>query len=291
MNRTRMIVLAISAVALSVLVSLFAYGVLKNRTTPIREKVTEEVAQVVVAAQRLPLGVRLTERNLRLAPWSRAVSLKGSFTDPKEIVGRGVIVPMISNEPVLESKLAPREAGAGLTPAIPDGMRAVGVKVNDVIGVAGFALPGTRVDVILTGTNNKVETSKVILENIQVLAADQNVEQDANGEPQKVQVITLLVTPEDAQKVALASVDGHIRLALRNPLDLASTNPSAVRKPSLYGSPSSVSSSWKGRAPRRAKPVETKVAKVTPVVPKPRILAVELIQGTERETHTFEVMK
>ena len=181
MNRTRMIVLAISAVALSVLVSLFAYGVLKNRTTPIREKVTEEVAQVVVAAQRLPLGVRLTERNLRLAPWSRAVSLKGSFTDPKEIVGRGVIVPMISNEPVLESKLAPREAGAGLTPAIPDGMRAVGVKVNDVIGVAGFALPGTRVDVILTGTNNKVETSKVILENIQVLAADQNVEQDANG--------------------------------------------------------------------------------------------------------------
>ncbi len=289
MNRTRMIVFAFSALALSVLVSLIAYRLLQNRSAP-----SEETAQVVVAAERLPLGTRLTKRHLRLAPWSKTVSLKGSFTDPKEIVGRGVIVPMISNEPALESKLAPREAGAGLTSAIPDGMRAVGVKVNDVIGVAGFALPGTRVDVILTGTNNKVETSKVILENIQVLAADQNVEQDVNGKPRKVQVITLLVTPEDTQKVALASVDGRIQLALRNPLDLESRNPSAVRKPSLYGSPSSASSSSKrrqapSRRPRRAKPAEPKVAKQTPAVPTPRTLAVELIQGTQRETYTFEV--
>ena len=114
-------------------------------------------------------------------------------------------------------------------------MRAVAVKVNDVIGVAGFVLPGTRVDVILTGEDNKIEVSKIILENIQVLAADQNLEQDASGKPREVQVITLLVTPEESQKVALASVEGRIQLALRNPLDFANTYPNAVRKTGLYG--------------------------------------------------------
>ena len=287
MNRTRMLVFAVSALALSVFVSLFAYRQLQNRSHS-----SDDLAQVVVAAEKLPLGTRLTEHHLRLAPWSKTVSLNGSFTTPKEVVGRGVIVPMTSNEPVLESKLAPIEAGAGLTSAIPEGMRAVAVKVNDVIGVAGFALPGTRVDVVLTGLDNKVETSKVILENIQILAADQNVEPDANGKPQQVQVITLLVTPEDAQKVALASMDGRIQLALRNPLDLKHRNPAAVRKSSLYASPSTGPPPPKKRARRRvrASVAKTEVEKKPPAPPPvPRTLKVELIQGDKRETYRFEV--
>src|SRR5438876_2761836 len=108
---------------------------------------------------------------------------------------------MVSNEPILESKLAASGAGAGLMASIPEGMRAVAVKVNDVIGVAGFVVPGTHVDVILSGSadeKNGADTSRVILENVQVLAAGQNVEQTADGKPQNVQVITLLVTPEDS---------------------------------------------------------------------------------------------
>src|SRR5262249_35212421 len=122
-----------------------------------------------------------------------------------------------------------------------DGMRAVGVKVNDVIGVAGFVGPGSRVDVIVSGSPGKDgggDMSKGILENNQVLAAGQNVASDVNGKPQQVQVVTLLVTPEESQKLALASVDGKIQLALRNPLDLDRENPAATRREGLYGSSS-----------------------------------------------------
>src|SRR5262249_32840956 len=138
-----------------------------------------------------------------------------------------------------------------------------GVKVNDVIGVAGFVVPGSRVDVVLSGSPNKDnehEMSKVILENVQVLAAGQNVTSDANGKPQNVQVVTLLVTSEESQKLALASVDGKIQLALRNPLDLARVNPDAIRRESLYGASSAPT------PPPAAKPVTVRnpAPKVTP---------------------------
>ena len=122
------------------------------------------------------------------------------------MVGRGVIVQMFPNEPILESKLAPREAGAGMAVAIPDGMRAVSIQVNDVIGVAGFIQPGSRIDLILTGIPKEgmEMASKIVIENLQVLATGQNVQQDANGKPQTVPVVTLLVTPEQAEKITLA---------------------------------------------------------------------------------------
>ena len=286
MNRTRMMIVAFFALVLSALVSVMAYRQVRARLNP-----GDDRSQIVVAAERLPLGTRLDEDNLRLAPWSSSVALEGSFSDPLVLIGRGVIVPMIPNEPVLDSKLAPTEAGAGLTSAIPEGMRAVAVKVNDVIGVAGFVLPGTRVDVILTGEDNKVEVSKIILENIQVLAADQNLEQDASGKPREVQVITLLVTPEESQKVALASVEGRIQLALRNPLDFANTYPNAVRKPALYGrtpeAPTpkvTVRKMMMNRKSPEPKKIETK-----PEAPQSQSWDVETIQGTNRETHSFEV--
>ena len=215
---------------------------------------------------------------------------------------------MVSNEPILESKLAASGAGAGLMAAIPDGMRAVSVKVNDVIGVAGFVVPGARVDVILSGSpakNGEVDMSKVILENVQVLAAGQNVTNDANGKPQSVQVVTLLVNPDDSQKLALATVDGRIQLSLRNPLDLERMNPNAVRRESLYGA--STGSPEKPPAPAPApKPAGTGVAarKIeppapvvqptpspappAPVVVVPAKLHLQLIQGTKTETVTFE---
>jgi pilus assembly protein CpaB len=288
MNRTRMLVLACLAFGLSVVVTFTVYRILRNRLSP-----PDEFVKLVVAAERLPIGTRLTEEKLRIVSWPRSVALEGTFASVKDLNGRGVIVPMLANEPLLESKLAPKEAGAGLTTVIPDGMRAVGIKVNDVVGVAGFVLPGSRVDVILSGSsddNNRTDTAKVILENIQVLAAGHNVEQDADGRPQNVQVITLLVTPEDSQKLALASIDGKLQLALRNPLDFEQTQPNPVNKMSLYKGPST------GTPPPIAvvKKPKPKIPEPLPVPPPapapPQNVAVKLIQGTSEKTLTFEVL-
>lgn len=284
MNRGRMLLVGLLALLASGLVSVFSYRLLQAQLQP-----RQEETRIVVAARKLPLGTRLAPEHLRLAPWSSRVPLEGSFQDPNRLVGRGVIVALAPNEPVLESKLAPEGAGAGLTSAIPTGMRAVAVKVNVVIGVAGFVLPGTRVDVILTGEHQREETSRVILENIQVLAADQNVEQDINGTPREVQVITLLVTPEEAQKLALASVDGRIQLALRNPLDFEHTHPAPVQKSALY-------TAGKPEPPARRVSPPTRKAPPSPAPAPPaeapapkRIHVVELIQGETRQTQSFEL--
>ena len=158
MNRSRMLILAAAAFAVAVAVTVFTYRALRDRLQPSADNST----QIVVAAQGVSIGARLQEADLRTAPWPRAVPLQGSFQRVSDVVGRGVVIPMVSNEPILESKLAASGAGAGLMAAIPDGMRAVSVKVNDVIGVAGFVVPGARVDVILSGSpakNGEVDMS------------------------------------------------------------------------------------------------------------------------------------
>lgn len=293
MNRSRMLILAFFALLLSGVVTFLVYRELDSRFNPD----VDESVQIVVARDRLPLGTRLTDMHLTTTPWSRGVQLEGSFADPAEVIGRGVVIPMLANEPVLESKLAPREAGAGLMSAIPEGMRAVSVAVNAVIGVAGFIGPGTRVDVILTGSpteRGRRDTSKVILENIEVLAAGHNVERDAQGRPQNVQVITLLVTPDDAQKLALAQQDGAIQLAMRNPMDLDHVDPQAFRRESLYGSGSSYSpvpEEPTAEVPRRVVRVVQAAPEAPPPPPPPVTFTVELIQGSKRESSTFEERK
>jgi pilus assembly protein CpaB len=250
----------------------------------------------VVATEKLPLGSRISEKSIHIAPWPKSMPLEGSFIDPKEVIGRGVIVSMLPNEPILESKLAPREAGAGLTPAIPDGQRAVSVKVNDVIGVAGFVLPGTRVDVIMTGSpqNNQDFVSRIILENVQVLAAGQNVEQDANGKPQNVQVVTLLVSPDQAQDLALASIDNRIQLALRNPMDHEQINPQPSQRTALFYPERKLPVEPPARK-KQAQKVAAKFAPAKPVVslppPEPKIHEVETYLGSKKETTTFKEMQ
>ena len=292
MNRVRMLIIAFVALALSGVVTFMAYRLLSSRLAPSPAQTTP----VVVAVEKIGLGARIGPAQVRTVAWPKALRPEGTFSDPQAVVGRGVIVPLLTNEPVIEEKLAPREAGAGLTSAIPEGMRAVAVKVNDVIGVAGFVLPGTRVDVILTGSPDRSgqdDTSKVILENVQVLAAGPNLQQDEDGKPQNVQVITLLLQPEDTQKLALASADGRIQLALRNPLDLVQANPKPSLKKALYSSGSSMPEAEPASPPRPA--VKKKVA-AAPPPPKPVVAAtpppekqveVELIYGTERKKVLF----
>ncbi len=294
MNRTRMLVIAFFAVGLSVLVAYLAYRTLSRRLSA-----PDELTQIVVAVEKLPLGGRVTEQQVRLASWPKATLPQGSFEDPAAIVGRGVVVSIAPNEPILESKLAPREAGAGLTVTIPEGMRAASVKVNDVSSVAGFVTPGTHVDVIAVGSptgSGNAEVSKVFLENVQVLAAGQNVERDANGQPlQNVTVVTLLVSPEDAQKLALASSESRIQFSLRNPMDQQDANPVASRRSALYGPSSGYSEpSPDQNKPRVAKyrPARPPVVAAPPAVvtvppPPPRVIVVEVIRGDKRESSSF----
>ena len=178
--------------------------------------------QVAVAARDLPLGTRVRAEDVRMIDWPGEAVPQGFITDPGGVVGRGLITPVRANEVILEGKLATREAGAGLSITIPAGMRAVSVRVDDVIGVAGFVLPGTRVDVMLTlppKLERRETVTQVILQNMQVLAAGQIVQQDAQGKPITVSVLTLMVTPEEGELLVLAANEGRIQLALRNTLD------------------------------------------------------------------------
>jgi len=268
-----MLILAGVSLVLSLAVSLIAYNILSNRTDGRGEE-----TEVVIAIKKIPLGTRIERSQLQKVAWPQSVPLEGAYNDPEALVGRGVIVPIAASEPIMESKLAPENGGAGLAWAIPEGLRAVAVKVDEVIGVAGFVQPGTRVDVILTGSLERTrgsDTSKVILENVQVLSAGSQTDQGEDGSGFDVTVVTLLVAPQDAQKLALAATDGRIQLALRNPLDQVATDPMAVKKPTLYGGTS---------IPVAETPNKVRVRRR--VVRKSVI--VELIHGQESKKVTFD---
>jgi len=165
----------------------------------------------------------------------------GMFSRAEDVANRAIITPLAENEPVLEGKLAPKESGAGLSATIPEGMRALSVAVNEVVGVAGFVIPGTMVDVLVTGRvmgkdAAQGDITRTILENVRVLAAGQKVEQDREGKPQTVAVITLLVTPDDASKLTLAAADGRIQLSLRNTVDTKKNDPATIQQADLFTS-------------------------------------------------------
>jgi pilus assembly protein CpaB len=194
---------------------------------------------VVVAASDLDVGAELTKEDLRIIQWPANAIPATAISNPTEIIGRGLVLPVIQNEPILPMKLAAVGAGAGLPPTIPPGLRAVSVRVNEVIGVAGYVLPGTRVDVVATvsasGQGGDM-TSKVILTNVQVLAAGTKIERDTDkNKPIAVTVVTVLVNPEEAERLTLASTEGKIQLALRNPLDKSMPVTPGVRPAALLG--------------------------------------------------------
>jgi pilus assembly protein CpaB len=194
---------------------------------------------VMVAASDLDIGAEIGPDDVRTIEWPANAVPAQAFTDPKEVVGRGLVVPMIQNEPFLPMKLAAKDGGTGLTPAIPPGLRAVSVRVNEVIGVAGYVLPGTHVDVVATvspGTSQGDMTTKVILTNVEVLAAGTKIDRLTDKDkPVPVTVVTMLVDPEQAERLTLASTEGKIQLALRNPLDQMTPPTKGVRPAGLLG--------------------------------------------------------
>ncbi len=239
--------------------------------------VTIPTRPVVVAAADLEIGTELSRDDIRIIEWPANGVPAGAIGDPKDVIGRGLILPVIQNEPILPMKLASKEAGSGLPPAIPPGLRAVSVRVNEVIGVAGYVLPGTRVDEVATLNPSEQHgdiTSKVILTNVQVLAAGTKIDRDSDkNKPMPVSVVTLLVEPEEAERLTLASSEGKIQLALRNPLDRATPATRGIRPAALLGAAPIVRSIARTRVAQAAKPD-------APAAPEPA--TVEIIRGDKR---------
>jgi pilus assembly protein CpaB len=243
---------------------------------------------VVVAAADLALGTELKKEDLTVVNFPVGQAPAGAFSKPNDVIGRGVISSIVKNEPVLPAKLASKEAGAGLPPVIPDGMRAVSVRVNDVIGVAGYVLPGTRVDVVCTEspTSQPADaTSKVILSNVQVLTAGTRMEQDQEkGKPMQVTVVTLLVFPEQSERLALASTEGKIQLALRNPLDQGAPETPGIKPAVLLGL-----AQQKAPAKAAPSPSSKKAGPVTQAAPMAAPLpTVEMIRGDKRSSEVIK---
>lgn len=244
--------------------------------------VTTPTQPVVVAAADLSIGTELKADDVKVVQWPKGEAPEGAFNNPGQLVGRGLITPVVRNEALLDAKLAPKEAGAGLPPVIPPGMRAVSVRVNEVIGVAGYVLPGTHVDVLATAspTRDVIDTTtKVVLTNIRVLTAGTRLEQDKkDGKPVQVSVVTLLVNPEQAERLALASTEGKIQLALRNPLDQSAPDTPGVKPAMLLGAVAS------RIAPRPAVRRATRSSAAAPA-PRPEEIpmpVVEVIRGDKR---------
>ena len=208
---TRMRVFIVLALALTAGGGLaFAtYNYVQNAPT---RTVAIPTRPVVVAATDLQVGAALDAHSVRVIDWPSSAVPKNAISDPQEVVGRGLIMPVLENEPILPTTMASKEAGAGLPPAIPPGLRALSVRVNEVIGVAGYVLPGTHVDVVATvnpGDKQGDMTSKVILTNVLVVAAGTKMEQDANNKPMAVNVVTLLVNPDESERLTLAAGEGR----------------------------------------------------------------------------------
>jgi pilus assembly protein CpaB len=266
--------------------AIFAFSTYRYVQATPERGVSAKTTPVVVAASSLDLGAALRAEDLRTINWPSESMPAGTFSSPQELVGRGLIQPVSQNEPLLPSKLAPIGAGAGLPPMIPDGMRAVSVRVNDVIGVAGYVLPGSKVDVLVTvsPTNQSTDmTSKVILNNVTVLTAGTRIERDVekDNKPVSVSVVTLLVDPLQSEALTLASTEGKIQLALRNPLDKTMPPTPGIKPAILLGQAGAPRAAVAvGRVASR-RPVSAPPA--APVVAAPEPLpTIEIIRGDKR---------
>jgi pilus assembly protein CpaB len=241
--------------------------------------------QIVVAAKSLQTGAQLTVSDVKLVGWPTDTVVPGSYNKVEDVVNRGVLTEVLENEPLTGNKLAAVGAGAGLPPTITPGMRAISVRVNDVVGVAGFVTPGNRVDVFVTLKERDTTITRIVLSNVQVLTAGTRYEQDKSksGEAMPSSVVTLLLSPEDAEKVVLAANEGQIMLALRNPLDVEPTKTSGARLATLYQVDApAVTAPVSKAAPRPRPVVAPPPPPPPPPPPEPKPYTVETIRGARR---------
>jgi len=220
MERQRiMIVVLIAAIALGGVASYSIYSYLASQQQEIA-RAKAEMGAIVVAAEPIPFGSRIEERHLKKVLWPKANIPAGTFSEPGVLIGRNVVGSVVVGEPLMEAKLAPTEATGGfMAYLIPEGHRAMAVAVNEVVGVGGFVLPNSKVDVVVTTTSpNGTKTSKIVLQNLSVLAVGQKME-EKEGKAILVPTVTVSITPEEAEKLALVSNSGPLQLLLRGTKD------------------------------------------------------------------------
>jgi pilus assembly protein CpaB len=273
MNRRLLTILLVAFVIASVCTFL-VYRILGHMVVASKPIST---TRLVAAATDIKLGTVLTASDLTTTEIAGSTP-KGAILKPENAIGRGVISNIYQGEPIVESRLAPPGSGGGLAATIPDGMRACAVKVDDVVGVAGFVTPGMRVDVLASGlppgaTSGTV--TKTILQNIQVLSAGTDIQKDAEGKPQQVQVVNLLVTPEQAEALSLASNQLRIQLVLRNPLDTKVAPVASTAMNSLF--------SDQNPTPKPQRPIVAK-AERKPAIPQ---YSIQVINGSSTTEEKF----
>jgi pilus assembly protein CpaB len=233
-----------------------------------------QVTQIVAAANDLPMGTTITAKDIVMLDWPSDVPLAGSFSKAEAVVGKPIVHSVGTREPVFQRDLGLEGSGIGLSAKIPPGMRATAVRSNEIVGVAGFLYPGSHVDVLATyvvpGSPGNI--TQTVLQDVEVLAAGQTIEPDPQGKPQEVNVVTLLLTPENSQKIQLASTQGSIQFVLRNGTDAKTSEIHPTRLDQLAGL-------VKPSAPLAK-------AKKRTTVPPPTVV-LEVIQGTKSTIHKF----
>lgn len=276
MNR-RLFTILVSAFIIAALCSFLVFKIVSRHVAAPVARVTH----VVAAATDLKIGSIIKPSDLTTISIVGTLP-QGAILNPKDAIGRGVISEISPGEAIVNSRLAAPGSGGGLAATIPQGMRAAAVKVDQVVGVAGFATPGMRVDVIVSGNppgqrNGPQGTiTKTLLQNIEVLSAGTDIQRDATGKPKQVQVVNLLVTPEQAELLSLAANETHIQLVLRNPLDTTIAKPPATSMAQIFA-PS-------GQAPA---PQATPVRSYQPVRRAPAVYQVQIYNGAKRSEAKF----
>jgi pilus assembly protein CpaB len=254
--------LLILAIVIGALGAALVYRQLRSLRSEIEtaRQAPESTVDVLVAAEPIPLGTRLAQKDVKVVPWPANIKPEGALSDPQSAIGSVARVSIEKNQPLTQSQFL--SEGAGLLPAmIPEGMRAMSVKVDDVTGVSGFITPNSRVDVLVAGATGQGEggsqdqRSKLVLQNIKVLAVGKSIEQ-REDKPVEVPTVTLLVTPEQAEKLALAARYEPVRLALRNYGDSEMVGTPGMSSATLFEARAKPAPPPPAAAPSREKPRE-----------------------------------
>ncbi len=280
--RRQAVLLLILALSAGGLAAFLAIQVLRAPDPVAQDGETPGAVSVAVATRDMNVGTLLQEEDVRLVDWPSSDVPSGYSTSVGEVVGRGLLTPVRTNEPLMASRLAGPESGGGMHIMIPEGRRAMSVRVDDVVGVAGFVLPGTRVDVVVTmdrADDLSEPATRLVLQNLEVMSAGQSIERNPQGEPVQVPVVTLLVDPEEAETLALAHSNGRLQLALRSPLDVDSVDTRGIWASQVIGGrpqPTVAASPAPRAAPARAAPQ-----------PSPQV-ELEVYRGPQRSTSTVD---
>ena len=280
MDRRFLTVLGVSLVFALVVSSIFYQMTARGAKEPKSD--LGELTDEVIASRPLPIGSTIKPDDLKLKKVPVGQFPSGAFHKVEEVLDRAVISNVLQDEPVLDGRLAARGSGMGLAPIIPVGMRAVTVRVNDVVSVAGFVLPGMRVDVLVTGRppGNDGPVTKTVLQNILVLSAGTTISPDSRGQAIQAPSVTVLVTPDQAEELTLASAEGRIQLVLRNGSDQEIQKTAGSNVADLYGHSAPV----RQVAVARSRPApQRQEAVVAPPPPPPVPDQIVTIRGTTKQ--------